>query len=573
VTGSTGATGLTGNTGATGATGVTGSTGATGSTGVTGSTGATGLTGNTGATGATGVTGSTGATGSTGVTGSTGATGLTGNTGATGATGVTGSTGMTGSTGVTGSTGATGVTGNTGATGATGATGDISAAAAGGDLTGFYPAPTIASTAGANIVTAINAGSSSIDTAHVAGDVELAPAVMQSTGSTNTLLNLKLSAPGTSLGTPNSNSLLALSASGNFPGSNTYDGQRFRVDNDGNLLSIANFDNFTNSGGVPVEGAGTRFLWYANKASLRAGGISGTQWDDANIGYYSNAFGNNVRASGDYSFAVGRETTAAGSNSIALGQFVTASGAASVALGYYAHTNARQGSFVFADRSVLDDGNPFTDESFRAPANHTFNVRATGGYNLFTNTAVNTGLRMHGLNTFSGSFIWTDRTSDTAVTPTAANSTIFRSSGGFTIYTASDLSAGVTVGAGGGSWSSVSDRNMKEHFADVDGEEILHRLREVPILTWNYKAQSSRIRHIGPMAQDFMAAFHVGEDDRHIATIDPDGVALAGVKALDARTLTQQQQIDALRQENAELRERLERLEKLLAKEDEPKKK
>ena len=105
---------------------------------------------------------------------------------------------------------------------------------------------------------------------------------------------------------------------------------------------------------------------------------------------------------------------------------------------------------------------------------------------------------------------------------------------------------------------------MKENFADIDGEEILRRLRAVPILEWNYKTQSARIRHIGPMAQDFMAAFHVGDDDRHISTIDPDGIALAGVKALDTRTLTQQQEIDALRQENAELRERLERLEKVL---------
>lgn len=84
------------------------------------------------------------------------------------------------------------------------------------------------------------------------------------------------------------------------------------------------------------------------------------------------------------------------------------------------------------------------------------------------------------------------------------------------------------------------------------------------MLTWNDKTQNARIRHIGPRAQDFMAAFHVGEDDKHIATIDPDGVALAGVKALDARTLEQKARIEALEQENAALRERLDRLEKLL---------
>jgi hypothetical protein len=99
----------------------------------------------------------------------------------------------------------------------------------------------------------------------------------------------------------------------------------------------------------------------------------------------------------------------------------------------------------------------------------------------------------------------------------------------------------------------------------VDGEEILRRLREAPITTWNYKAQDAHITHIGAMAQDFMAAFQVGEDDRHIATINLDGVALAAAKALDERTTAQQLRIDALEKENAELRHRLERLEKLLS--------
>src|SRR3712207_9014326 len=61
------------------------------------------------------------------------------------------------------------------------------------------------------------------------------------------------------------------------------------------------------------------------------------------------------RSSGDYGFAAGQNSVAANSHSIALGNFNTASGAASVALGYYAHTNTRQGSFVFSDRSVRSE--------------------------------------------------------------------------------------------------------------------------------------------------------------------------------------------------------------------------
>jgi hypothetical protein len=234
-----------------------------------------------------------------------------------------------------------------------------------------------------------------------------------------------------------------------------------------------------------------------------------------------------------------------------MGEFCTASGADSVALGYYAHTNARQGSFVFADRSVVDDGNPATDESFRAAANHSFNVRATGGYWMYTNTALTTGLRLsHVLtgNPAYGSFVWADRSNDTAVTPTAQNQTIFRSSGGYWLYSTSDLSAGVTLPPGGGSWSSLSDRNMKTNIEPVDPREILRSVVALPISTWNYKTQDASVKHIGAMAQDFYAAFSVGDDDKHISNVDPDGVALAAIQGLHEELKDRDEKIDQLRQ-------------------------
>ena len=81
------------------------------------------------------------------------------------------------------------------------------------------------------------------------------------------------------------------------------------------------------------------------------------------------------------------------------------------------------------------------------------------------------------------------------------------------------------MGASGGAWSSLSDRDVKENFAEVDGQALLARLNAIPLLTWNYKAQDPSIRHLGPMAQDFRAAFELGEDEKHISTVDVDGVA------------------------------------------------
>jgi hypothetical protein len=55
------------------------------------------------------------------------------------------------------------------------------------------------------------------------------------------------------------------------------------------------------------------------------------------------------------------------------------------------------------------------------------------------------------------------------------------------------------------------------------------------------------------MAQDFYAAFGVGEDDTHITTVDADGVALAAIQglyaenqALKVENAAQQAQIDSL---------------------------
>jgi len=91
----------------------------------------------------------------------------------------------------------------------------------------------------------------------------------------------------------------------------------------------------------------------------------------------------------------------------------------------------------------------------------------------------------------------------------------------------------------------VSDRNRKEGFAGVDSRAILERVARLPIETWQYKGEA--IRHIGPMAQDFAAAFQVGADNRHIDLIDANGVALAAIQALTERLEAQETELAALK--------------------------
>ncbi|MGH8004771.1 MAG: tail fiber domain-containing protein [Limisphaerales bacterium] len=156
---------------------------------------------------------------------------------------------------------------------------------------------------------------------------------------------------------------------------------------------------------------------------------------------------------------------------------------------------------------------------------------------------------------YDGTFVWADAT-DSDVLSTADNQVTMRASGGTRIFSNGLATTGVQLAPGGGSWSPISDRHLKDNFQTVYGPELLSKLAALPISTWNYKAQDASIRHIGPMAQDFRAAFGVGEDDRHITTIDADGVALAAIQGLH----------QIVQEQKAEIRELCELVEKLLAK-------
>jgi hypothetical protein len=167
-----------------------------------------------------------------------------------------------------------------------------------------------------------------------------------------------------------------------------------------------------------------------------------------------------------------------------------------------------------------------------------------------------------------GSFVWGDST-QAPVTSYGDNSFTVRASGGINFFSNSGPGgnySGVVLSPGAGGWSSLSDRQAKTNFAPIDGREVLRRLSAIPITTWNYRSQPAAVRHIGPMAQDFYAAFGMGEDNRHINTVDADGVALAAIQGLYQLSLEKDQQLEQLKQENIALRQRLAALEQAVEK-------
>ena len=107
-----------------------------------------------------------------------------------------------------------------------------------------------------------------------------------------------------------------------------------------------------------------------------------------------------------------------------------------------------------------------------------------------------------------------------------------------------------------GGMSQSSDIHAKEEIIEIDYNSILEKVAQLEISEWQYIDYNDR-RHIGPMAQDFHAAFGFGDDDTTISSLDVDGVALAAIKALKNKT-------DQLEKKNAVLVARLARIEKRL---------
>jgi len=146
------------------------------------------------------------------------------------------------------------------------------------------------------------------------------------------------------------------------------------------------------------------------------------------------------------------------------------------------------------------------------------------------------GYGAHTAPSAAGSFVWSDISSNFDTMAWGANQFVVRATGGFWLATGVDTQGNFTSGqrmaAGSSSWSPLSDRNAKTDMMPVDGRVIAARLSHLPLTTWRYKSQAEGIRHMGPVAQDFYAAFGLGEDDRFISTIDADGVALAAIQGL-----------------------------------------
>ena len=329
--------------------------------------------------------------------------------------------------------------------------------------------------------------------------------------------------------------------------------QNFACDQAAAILGgSANSVDSTSFGGVIAGGAnnsvsqsseGTIAGGFDNTMNLASAGFLGAGISNQLSSNYAVLAGGDTNTSshGDWSALVGgrqNQLTAiygfvgAGTNNSVSGE-----GGGVMAGGY---------NVVSGEGAVVDGG-------FQQTASGNF-ATVPGGYR---NTAAGTysfagGAFANAQQT--GTFVWSDGSDGgTTLTSSRAYQFLARASGGFTLYTDAGSTAGAQLAAGSGTWASLSDRNAKTNVVPLDDETILAKVAALPISRWSYRTERG-VRHVGPMAQDFYAAFNVGEDDRHITSIDEDGVALAAIKGLAARLDASTHREQRLREELAGLK-------------------
>jgi hypothetical protein len=269
--------------------------------------------------------------------------------------------------------------------------------------------------------------------------------------------------------------------------------------------------------------------WYASVAGGTGNGATGTYstigGGEGNSAIYASTVSGGIAnaASGNYStVSGGNENIASGQNSTVSGGYGntasgrtstvsgggdnTADGDYSVAMGRRAKTLGN-GSFQFADSNDFD----FTSSTVNA-----FRVRATGGVRFVTD--------IDG----TGATTW---------------------------------SCAAFAGAG---WSCSSDRNLKQGLKKLDGKKVLAKLAAMPVYQWQPKGQNAHVKHVGPMAQDFMKAFGVGDDDKMIGMQDADGVALAAIQGLNQIVKAKDAKIAALEKANAVMQREMAAIKKRL---------
>ncbi len=334
------------------------------------------------------------------------------------------------------------------------------------------------------------------------------------------------------------------------------------------------FNTVSATATASVIGGGTNnFIdTYANNSVIAGGGgnIIYSGVDHATIGGGQNNYCQRLGSTG----GGGQHNTSAGLFATVPGGFYnTASGTYSFAAGQQAQA-IHQGAFVWADSQNFNF-NSTTNDEFSIRAQNGVRIQTDAGihldalntpiivrdFDVFANTATNSkagigrwGLFMEPYNLTLGIPNVAGRYFQVAKYSTSGAATQL-----FRVDQSGNVLAQGTVTANG--VLLTSDRNAKENFAPLNPQAVLAKVTALPVTEWNYKSDDAAQKHIGPMAQDFQAAFQLSADDKHISVVDEGGVALAAIQGLNEKLEARSQKLEV---ENAALKQSLAELKQLV---------
>jgi Chaperone of endosialidase len=331
-----------------------------------------------------------------------------------------------------------------------------------------------------------------------------------------------------------------------MPPSRNGDGLRVVWGGTGNAVSIVNGESNNTTGGAvgsTISGG------FSNSALANNATIGGGATNNASGGISTIAGGDNNTSSGERStISGGGGNTASGPGSTIAGGFQNrASGGDSFVGGGINNTVSARQSSAFGHNALADTENCanfalWQTTTTAVPCRFNSMVQISGVNGLVVNYI--------GQNAGGQSDSWVGIGWNT----------------GIQINTSS--SATLT---NGGVWTNASDRAKKENFSRTNPASVLQKVLALPVTTWNYIKEGKDIKRMGPMAQDFRAAFGLGSDDKTIGTVDATGVTFAAIqglnqkleaessksKAKDAKISAQAEKLSALERELTVIKKKL----------------
>jgi hypothetical protein len=302
------------------------------------------------------------------------------------------------------------------------------------------------------------------------------------------------------------------------------------------VATVGGGGNNTASGYISTIGGGTKNSSDGDYSTIAGGDSNSTSAPDATV---AGGYKNNV--TGDFA-AIG-----GGSGNAASGMFAVIGGGGGTLSGAVPNKASDVWSTVGGGRSNTASGPAATVGGGDGNTASAVTSTVPGGSGNTASGPYSFAAGAQASATHGGSFVWS---SYDATTSWGDNTFTVRAHGGTRFYSAPGTAIGVQLSSGATSWGSISDRNVKQNFSNIDSQWLLEQIAAMPIQTWNLKSQAAGMRHIGPVAQDFngmlSSLFGTVEDPLRINNMDAVGVSLAAIQGLYAQNQQQAAQIKAL---------------------------